>query len=148
MTLPMASTTAAQPAPARFAHENGTQLRLQCFVTVRDANARVLALRVQNIEGWCLPGETMLVNESPDDAARRVVSTWFETPMQLWLERVLSFPATGPEDDRCYLLFVYSAEAPDGLKATPDTLEMKFFPVSEPPAPLAMAHADVWAKLQ
>lgn len=147
MTLPMAQPP-SQPVQARFAHENGTQLRLQCFVTIRDAQKRVLAVRVQGIEGWCLPGESMLVNESPDDAARRVVSTWFETPMQLWLDRVLSFPATGAGDDRWYLLFVYGADVPPGPKGTPDTLETKFFPVGEPPEPLAMAHADVWAKLE
>ena len=146
MTLPMAQPP-SQPVQARFAHENGTQLRLQCFVTVRDPEDRVLALRIQGYEGWCLPGESMLVNESPDDAARRVVATWFETPMQMWLDRVLSFPATGPEDDRWYLLFVYSADAPANLKATPDTLESKFFAVKDAPPAFAMAHKDVWEKL-
>lgn len=147
MTLPMAQPP-TQPVQARFAHENGTQLRLQCFVTIRDAEQRVLAARIQGYDGWCIPGETLLLNESPDNAARRVVATWFETPMQLWLDRVMSFPATGPEDDRWYLIFIYNAEAPAGLKGTPDTLELKFFPVNAPPPQFAMSHADVWAQLQ
>jgi hypothetical protein len=143
MALPLAQPP-AQPVQARFAHENGTQLRLQCFVVVRDAQQRVATLRVQGIEGWCLPGESMLVNESPDQAAVRVARSWFETPLGMSLDRVLSFPATGPEDDRWYLLFVYSAEAPAGLKGTPDTLALEFHGKGDPPQPFAMAHLDVW----
>src|SRR5260221_12054954 len=108
MSLPMAQPT-AQPLQARFAHENGTQLRLQCFVIPRDAQGRILAIRIQGYEGWCLPGESMLLNESPDEAARRVAKSWFETPLGMQLDRILSFPATGPEDDRWYLIFVYNA---------------------------------------
>jgi ADP-ribose pyrophosphatase YjhB (NUDIX family) len=137
----------SQPVQARFAHENGTQLRLQCFVTVRDAQQRIAALRIQGYDGWCLPGESMLVNESPDDAARRVARTWFETPIGMQLDRVLSFPATGADDDRWYLLFVYQADAPADLKGTSDTIEIKFFPHAQPPPQFAMAHKDVWEQL-
>lgn len=147
MTLPMA-TPPSQPVQARFAHENGTQLRLQCFVIVRDAQDRIGAMRIQGYDGWCLPGESMLVNESPDDAARRVAKMWFETPIGMQLDRILSFPATGPEDDRWYLIFVYHADAPQGLKGTSDTLELKFFPHGAPPPQFAMAHSDVWAQLR
>ncbi|HEX2022109.1 MAG TPA: NUDIX domain-containing protein [Candidatus Thermoplasmatota archaeon] len=135
-------------APAKFAHENGVQLRLQCFVTIRDAQDRVGLVRVEGIEGWCIPGETMLVNESPDQAAVRVARTWFRTPLGLQLERILSFPATGGDDDRWYLLFVYHADAPAALEGTPDTQEVRFFGLDETPSPFAMAHADVWGALR
>lgn len=144
MALP---TKLVQQAPAKFVHENGTQLRMQCFVTVRDANDRIACLRVEGIDGWCLPGETMLVNESPDQAAVRVARTWFRSPLGLQLDRVLSFPATGGDDDRWYLLFVYHAEAPAELLGTDDTLEIMFHPPGAPPEQWAMAHGEVWAAL-
>lgn len=144
MSLP---TTNIMAAPAKFAHENGTQLRLQCFVTVRDDKGRILLLRVQGIEGWCIPGETMLVNESPDEAAVRVARTWFKSPLGLQLDRILSFPATGGEDDRWYLLFLYHADAPADIQATPDTQEMMFHPLHAPPTQWAMSHGDVWEAL-
>lgn len=145
MSLPMQPT--AQPVQARFTHENGTHLRLQCFVVVRDAQSRVATVRVQGIDGWCLPGESMFVNESPDQAAVRVARMWFATPLGLQLDRVLSYPATGPEDDRWYLLFVYHADASADLKGTPDTLELRFRAKDDPPAQWAMSHRDVWDQL-
>lgn len=145
MTLPM-STPAAQPVQARFTHENGTQLRMQCFVIVRDGEGRVATLRVQGIDGWCLPGESMLVNESPDQAAVRTARTWFVSPLGLQLDRILSFPATGPEDDRWYLIFVYHADAPADLQGTSDTLEMAFRGKDDAPQ-FAMSHRDVWQQL-
>lgn len=148
MSLPLAQPNAA-PAQARFTHENGTHLRLQCFVMVRDAQDRVATLRVQGIEGWCFPGESMLLNESPDQAAVRVARTWFTSPLGMQLERVLSFPATGPGDDRWYLLFVYHADLPEGgLKATPDTEEVVFRSLKDPMPQMAMSHADVWNALR
>lgn len=147
MTLPL-QQPAAQPVQARFVHENGTKLRMQCFVTVRDDKQRIAAVRVQGIDGWCVPGESMLVNESPDQAAVRVARMWFKTPLGLQLDRVLSFPATGPEDDRWYLIFVYHADAPKDLQGTEDTQELMFFPHGSPPQPFAMSHGDVWAELR
>lgn len=147
MSLPLA-TPPAQPVQARFAHENGTQLRLQCFLVVRDAQDRVATLRVQGIDGWCLPGESMVLNESPDEAAVRVARMWFETPLGLQLDRVLSFPATGPGDDRWYLLFVYHADAPAGLRGTSDTEEIVFRSLRDPAPPFAMSHVDVWNALR
>lgn len=144
MTSPMVQ---AQPVLAKFAHDNGTGLRLQCFLTIRDAEGRVATLRVQGIDGWCIPGETLLLNESPDQAAVRTARTWFQTPLGLQLDRVLSFPATGPEDDKWYLIFVYHADAPADLKGTPDTEEIRFVSPAEAPGPFAMAHADVWNAL-
>jgi hypothetical protein len=146
MSLPMAQPTSA-PVQARFSHENGTQLRLQCFVAIRDAEGKVATVRIQGYDGWCLPGESMLVNESPDQAAVRVARTWFETPLGLQLDRILSFPATGGEDNRWYLLFIYHAEAPAGLKGTADTVELAFRSKSDPPAEWAMSHGDVWPQL-
>jgi len=133
--------------PAKFAHDNGTQLRMQCFVIVRDGQQRVAALRVEGIEGWCLPGESMRVNESPDEAAVRTAKSWFASPLGLQLDRVLSFPAAGGDDNRWYVLFVYAADAPADLKGTPDTVELAFFDKSAPPAPFGMAHQDVWDAL-
>jgi hypothetical protein len=143
MSLPMAQPP-AQPVQARFAHENGTQLRLQCFVTVRDAQGKVATCRIQGYDGWCIPGESMLVNESPDEAAVRVARSWFVTPLGLQLDRILSYPATGGEDNRWYLLFVYHADAPADLKGTPDTIELAFRGKDEAPAAWAMSHGDVW----
>lgn len=137
----------AQPVQARFTHENGTHLRMQCFVTVRDAQGRIATVRVQGIDGWCIPGESMFLNESPDQAAVRVARMWFTSPLGLQLDRVLSFPATGPEDDRWYLLFVYHADAPAGLQATSDTLELQFRGKDEPAPQWAMSHKDVWDQL-
>jgi ADP-ribose pyrophosphatase YjhB (NUDIX family) len=138
----------AQPVQARFKHENGTQLRLQCFLAVRDADGRVLTLRVQGIDGWALPAESMLLNESPDEAARRVAQTWFASPIPtIQLDRIVSFPATGPEDDRWYMIFVYHADAPADLKGTPDTEETRFRSPREAPETWAMSHGDVWPQL-
>lgn len=146
MSLPMTQPS-AQPVQARFTHENGTQLRMQCFVVIRDAQGRVATVRVQGIDGWCLPGESMIVNESPDQAAVRVARMWFETPLGLQLDRVLSFPATGPADDRWYLLFIYHADAPADLKGTSDTIEMVFRGKNDVPPQWAMSHSDVWDQI-
>ena len=143
----MASHPASHAGRARFVHEDGTQLRLQCFLILRDAQERVATVKIQGIDGWCLPGEAMLVNESPDDAAIRVAKTWFETPIGMSLDRVLSFPATGGADDRWYLLFVYGADAPAKLKGTSDTIAIEFHGKDDPPKPFAMTHQDVWNAL-
>lgn len=133
---------------ARFNHENGTGLRLQCFLIVRDEKRRVACLRLaDNPQAWNLPGESMRLNEDPRDAAQRVASTWFETPLAPRLADVYSYPATGPDDDRWYLLFVYEADAPVNLKGTPDTLEVKFVAPKEAPGPFAHDHVSVFAKI-
>lgn len=146
MSLPLAQPN-AQAVQARFTHENGTKLRLQCFVVVHDAQGRVATVRVLGIDGWCIPGESMVLNESPDQAAVRVARMWFVTPLGLQLDRVLSYPPTGPDDDRWYLLFVYHAEAPAALKGTPDTVELSFRGKDDPPPQFAMSHRDVWDQL-
>lgn len=133
--------------PAKFTHEMGAgpRLRLQAFVVVRDEARRILCLKEKDV-GWMLPGELLAVNEAPDDAARRVVATWFKTPLQMWLTEVLSFPATGPEDDKWYLIFLYEADAPEGLAYAEGTEEGKFFPAGKGPE-FAMAHADIFTRL-
>lgn len=136
--------------PAKFTHEMGgaVRLRLQAFVIVRDAERRVLCLKEQGVDGWQLPGALLAVNESPDDAARRVVAMWFKTPMQLWLSDVLNFPATGPEDDKWYLVFAYEAEAPGDLQYVEGTEEGRFVaPGTTPPGGFAMSHKDIWERL-
>ena len=147
MSLPLARPD-AQPVQAKFSHENGTKLRLQCFLAVRDDKGRTACVRVQGIDGWCLPGENMNLNESPDEAAVRVARMWFSTPLGLQLDRVLSMPATGGDDDRWYLIFVYHADAPRDLQGTSDTEEIMFHPPGAPPERWAMAHGDVWHGLQ
>ena len=148
MAAPLLQTPYDQ-LPAKFAHkEADVEFRLQCFLTVKDAQGRVLLMRIQGVDGWCLPAETMRVNEAPEQAAVRVARSWLSTPVGMWLDRVLSFPATGPEDNRWYVIFVFAADAPSDLKATPDTEEMGFFALDAPPAPFAMAHRDVWTALQ
>lgn len=143
------SFSMAQPIEAKFVHEHGgVKLRMQCFVIVRDDKGRIACMRVQGIDGWCLPGENMQVNESPDQAAVRVARMWFKSPLGLQLDRVLSMPATGPQDDRWYLVFVYHADAPRELAGTDDTLEIMFHPPGAAPEKWAMSHGDVWAGLQ
>ena len=134
----------AQPVQARFTHENGTQLRMQCFVTIRDTKSRVATLKIDGYDGYCIPGESMLLNESPDQAAVRVARSWFTTPLGLQLDRILSFPATGPGDDRWYLLFLYHADAPADLAGTSDTKEIRWSSADDPPPAFAMSHKDVW----
>lgn len=147
MSLPLAQPN-AQPIQAKFEHaESGVKLRLQCFLVVRDDKERIACVRVQGIDGWCLPAESMYVNESPDQAAVRVARMWFKSPVGMQLERVLSFPATGADDDRWYMIFVYHADAPAQLIGTDDTEEIMFFPPGAPPERFAMAHGDVWAAL-
>lgn len=147
MSLPL--QTAYDALPAKFAHkESDVELRMQCFLTVKDAQGRVALVRVQDIDGWCIPAETMRVNESPEQAAVRVARTWFTTPVGMWLDRVLSFPATGPQDNRWYVVFVFAADAPADLKGTPDTEEIRFCALDAPPGPFAMSHRDVWTALQ
>lgn len=147
MSIPV--QTAYGSLPAKFAHkEADVEFRLQCFLTVKDAQGRVALARVQGIEGWCMPAETMRVNEAPEQAAVRVARSWFQTPVGLWLDRVLSFPATGPEDNRWYVIFVFAADAPADLQGTPDTEEIRFVaPGEAPPGPFAMSHRDVWSAL-
>lgn len=149
MSLPLAKPP-TQPMQARFVSEDGaTKLRLQCFLIVRDAQDRIATLRIQGYDGWVMPGESMLLNESPDQAAVRVAKLWFDSPVGMQLDRILSFPATGPDDDRWYLLFIYHAEAPPGgLNATPDTLEIVYRSLKDPAPPFAMSHIDVWNALK
>lgn len=148
MPLPQLNPFAA-PAPARFHHENGGQLRLQAFVIVRDASRRIATLRLAEYEGWMLPGETLLFNEDPHDAAARILKTWFATPPAApKLVDVLSYPATGADDDRWYLLFVFEAQATPALGGTPDTQEIRFVEPGHAPGPWSLSHADVFAKLR
>lgn len=137
--------------PAKFTlHEAPAELRLQCFLLLRDEQERVLLAKLKDVEGWAFPAETMKFNESPDDAVARVARSWFEVgPSEVWLERVLSFPATGADDNRWYVLFVYGARSGAELKPTPDTEAVKHFALDKAPAEgLAFAHADVWRALQ
>gem|GEM_PF-7088139 len=136
--------------PAKFTlHDAPAELRLQCFLLIRDEHDRVALAKLQDTEGWAFPAETMRFNESPDEAVARVARSWFEVPpSEVWLERVLSFPATGPEDSRWYVLFVYGAKAPGDLKPTPDTEKLSFFAMDKPPERLAFSHVDVWRALQ
>jgi hypothetical protein len=148
MSLPMLPQSGnVMPTPAKFRHDDGIALRLQVFVLPRDAQGRVAVQRIQGYDGWCLSGETLLLNEAPDDAAMRVVRSWYGTPMQPRLARVLSFPATGGDDDRWYLVLVYEAEAPAKLERTPDCLDLAFHALDEGPKEWAMSHADVWGAL-
>lgn len=148
MSLPQLNPFAA-PTPAKFTHENGGHLRLQAFVIVRDHERRIGTFRIEGYEGWALPGETLQFNEDPNAAAERILRTWFTTPPGApKLVDVLSYPATGKDDDRWYLLFVYEAEATPGMKGTPDTLDVQFVPAGKAPGEWAMSHADVFARLR
>jgi ADP-ribose pyrophosphatase YjhB (NUDIX family) len=136
--------------PAKFTlHDAPAELRMQCFLVIRDGEERVAMAKLQDTPGWAFPAETMRFNEAPDEAVARVARSWFEVPpSEVWLERVLSFPATGPEDSRWYVIFVYGAKAPADLKATPDTEKVQFFDPATPPDAFAFSHVDVWRALQ
>ncbi|HLE96503.1 MAG TPA: NUDIX hydrolase [Candidatus Thermoplasmatota archaeon] len=134
------------PLPAKFTHDSGfPRLRLQAFVAVRDAERRILCLKSQG--GWMLPGVLLVANESPDDAARRAVATFLRTPLQLWLSEALNFPATGPEDDKWYLVLLYEADAPASLATAPGIEETRFVKPGEAPGPWAMSHQDIFDRL-
>ena len=153
MPLPMAPSSDAQKwseLPAKFTrHGANAEMRMQCFLMIRDRQERVAMAKLKDIEGWAFPAETMRFNESPGQAAARVATSWFTTPpRQVWLERILSFPATGNEDNRWYVIFVYAAEAESDLTPTADTEEVRFVGMDAPPGEFAFSHADVWAALR
>lgn len=139
----------AGPLPARFAHETEpVKLRLQAFLTVRDAQRRVAAVRLEDEPDlWRLMGEQIQLNEDPHDAARRVAKSWFATPLSPKLVDVQSYPANGPDDDRWYLIFVFEAAAPANLQGTPDTLELKWLSRGETPGKWYSDHSSVFARL-
>ncbi len=134
---------------AKFTHESGVGLRLQAFLAVRDERRRIACARLEtDPAAWVLPGESMWLNEAPDDAAARVARTWFATPVEgLRLAAVESWPATGPGDDRWYLVFVYEARPVGALAGTPDTLEIAFAEPGKAPGPWGFSHGDVWSRL-
>jgi len=151
MSLPMNAPSWSQLA-ARFTLNDSPQhaeLRMQCFLLIRDEKERVALAKLADYDGWTFPAETMKFNESPDEAVARVAKAWFDVPpTEVWLERVLSFPATSHEDNRWYLIFVYGAKAPADLKPTPDTEKLQYHALDAPAPKLAMSHADVWHALQ
>lgn len=151
LMIPLRSPTAqAGPVLARFTHENGTQLRLQAFLLVRDSERRVAAVRLRDNPGeWRLPGEVLRLNESPLAAGPRVAAEWFKTPLAPTLVDVYNYPATGPGDDKWYVLFVFEARLGPGesLVATDDTEEVRFVAPGTSPGPWALSHADVWERL-
>ncbi|MEA3200291.1 MAG: hypothetical protein QOE90_1719 [Thermoplasmata archaeon] len=152
MSLPMHGDAQKwSELPAKFTvHDAHAELRLQCFLTIRDEQDRVLLAKLAENEGWAFPAETMRYNEAPDEAVARVARSWFQKgPEEVWLERVLSFPATGPEDNRWYMIFVYGAKPPADLTPTPDTEKVAYFPLKDVPKEgLAYSHRDVWQALQ
>jgi hypothetical protein len=140
---------AAGPTLARFRHETAPVfLRLQAFVIPRDAQRRVAVLRLEDDPTlWRLSGEQIHLNESPADAASRVASLWYSTPLAPHLVDVQSYPPAGGDDDRWYLVFIYETKAPPDLKGTPDTHELRFVNVGEAPGPMFGDHASVLARL-
>ncbi|MHB8586066.1 MAG: NUDIX hydrolase [Thermoplasmatota archaeon] len=141
--------TQAGPVFARFRHESApVNLRMQTFVIVRDAARKVALLRLEDQpELWRLPGESMLLNESPAEAAARVASLWFSTPLAPHLVDVQSYPSGGGEHDHWYLLFIYEARAPQNLRGTPDTKEISFVAPGKAPGPMFGDHESVLARL-
>ncbi len=142
MSLPVMS--GVQPIQAKFQHETGISMRMQVFLLVRDQQQRIATQRIQGYDGWCLSGESLLLNEAPDAAAMRVAKGWYGSPLTPRLERVLSFPATGGDDDRWYLVFIYTADAPAQLAATSDCEAIEFHALHDARGEWAMSHGDVW----
>lgn len=139
----------AGPILAKFQHESEpVKLRLQAFLSIRDAQRRVALVRLSDRDDvWRLPGENVQLNEDPADAARRVAKMWFETPLQPKLVDIQSYPPTGGEDDRWYLILVYEAAAPAGLKGTPDTVELAWRAPKDATGPWYSDHGSVVARL-
>jgi ADP-ribose pyrophosphatase YjhB (NUDIX family) len=134
--------------PHHWVNSEGLGLRLQCFLLVRDADRRVACVRLKEPgDRWSLPAESFRPNESPDDAARRVSTSWFGTDLRPKPAGFLNFPEQDG-DQRWYLLFLYEAHAPKGGFALPDdTAEIAFAPVGKAPGPFAMDHGSVFARL-
>ncbi|HVL87761.1 MAG TPA: NUDIX domain-containing protein [Candidatus Thermoplasmatota archaeon] len=151
MTLPVAPPT--RPTGPRghvdehhFYNSEGAVLRLQCFVIVRNKDRRLACLRLEGYDGWMLPGETVRKNESPAECAKRIVDTWFATPVTPRVVGFQNYPDDG--DKRWYVIIVFEADEPaGGLKGTPDTLEIAWVPAGKPPGAFAMSHADVFSRL-
>lgn len=137
---------------AKFSHDGGSGvgLRLQCFLLVRDDAGRVATVRLRDVpDGWCLPGELLRVNEDPDEAARRVAASWFASPVtEPRLVSVESYPATGGEDTKWYLIFLYEARPQGELAIPSDSVEVRFTEPGKAAGPWAMAHGDVWERVR
>lgn len=137
----------APEQPHHWVNSEGTGLRLQCFLAVRDADRRVACVRLKANPGqWSLPGEALKPGEAPDDAARRVSASWFGADLEPRFTGFQNYPDDG--DRRWYLLFVYEAHAPKGGFALPeDTAEIAFAPVGKSPGPFALDHGAVFRRL-
>lgn len=137
------------PLLAKFVHESApVKLRMQAFLAIRDGQRRIATVRLEDHpEAWRLPGENIVLNEDPADAARRVAKSWFATPLSPKLVDVLSYPATGGEDDRWYLIFLYEAQAPTELKGTPDTVETRFVERGRAPGAWIADHGSVFDRI-
>ncbi|MGQ0535736.1 MAG: NUDIX hydrolase [Methanobacteriota archaeon] len=135
--------------PTRFFNADGLQLRLQCFLLVRDAKRRIACVRLKNNAlAWNLPGETMRPNEDPNEAARRVAELWFGEKLAPKVAQVVNFPEEGG-DKRWYVLFLFEADAPaGGLKAPEDTEEIRFVEPGTIPGPWNLDHGSVWARVR
>jgi ADP-ribose pyrophosphatase YjhB (NUDIX family) len=145
---PLAQSSFPVPeAPHHWVNSEGTGLRLQCFLVVRDADRRVACVRLKNnAQEWMLPAESFKPSEAPEEAAKRVAESWFGQDLGAKLVGFQNYPDTG--DQRWYLLFVFEAQAPKGgLKKPDDTEEIAFAPVGKAPGPFAMDHGTVFAKL-
>lgn len=148
MSLPMQPSGAkAWPEqPHHWVNSEGLGLRLQCFLVVRDADRRIACVRLKEQQGWFLPGESFRPNEAPDDAARRVSTTWFGVDLQPRVAGFQSYPDHG--DGKWYVIVLYEAQVPKGgLKVLEDTAEIAFAPAGKAPGPFAMSHADVFERL-
>ncbi|MCA1813547.1 MAG: NUDIX hydrolase [Halobacteriales archaeon] len=138
----------APEQPHHWVNSEGTGLRLQCFLVVRDADQRIACVRLKSSpDQWSLPAESFKPSEHPDDAARRVGEMWFGSDLKPKLVGFQNYPDDG--DQRWYLLFLYEAHAPKGgFKLPEDTAEIAFAPAGKPPGEFAMDHGSVFASLR
>lgn len=138
-----------EPHPTHFWNTDGLQLRLQCFVIVRDEDDRVALVREKERPNVLnLPGETVIPNSNLDEMAGRVSELWFVDRLDTEVSQVLSWPAEDP-NGKWYIVFLYEADKPaDGLKMPDDTEEFVWVSTKgDPPGDLAMNHVDVWEQL-
>lgn len=139
-----------EPHPTHFWNKDDLQLRLQCFVIVRDDEGRVACVREkERPQVWNLPGETVPPDTDVRGFSRDVSELWFVEPLETRPLDVLTWTTDEPGVDKWYITFLFEADAPeDGLDKPDDTEEIRFFALDEPPAEFAMDHGSIFEALK
>lgn len=152
LSLPMShhpgTTVEHSGSPFHWVNGDGLSLRLQAFLTVRNAEDEVALVQLDKPPGhWWLPAETLRPNEPVHEAGKRVSETWFGVDLDPELAEVINFSAE-EEGEPWYHLFVFEARGElEDFDLPGDTVEVRFLEPGEEIEPFAMGHAEVWPKL-